>query len=697
MKIEYMKPWCIKPKLNQNNLLSGKSFTLTISFKVGKDYKKDRKYGFLGIPGKNFGISFDNEVDKFVLEYWTIINETENQFNCHKNYNITSEDIQNGLTITIIYDLKKLKLELYNNFKLLDSIKLNGKLVNDYFNEPIFLGCHNPVAVEISHKCFSEMDVDHLSIFEEVISIKDLIKFHKGEDTTIKNQKLICDINFEETDGKILNDVSNQSNNIEPFDIDKESWFQDFNDTKKKLDSVGCGFCLAKWTQVTMHLHNGTTHSCHHPEAHKVGLDEIKRNPTALHNSKLKKLARREMLEDKRPSECNYCWKVEDNSDSFSDRVFKSSEPWSDPYFDEIKGLDWREDYNPKYVEVNFSNTCNFKCAYCGPEYSTKWMEEINEFGAYNLSYEYNGTKRMEERNTKPYRQTEDNPYVEAFWEWFPDLYNSLDTFRITGGEPLLSKDTWKVLDFIIETETPNKELKLSINSNLGVGDDLIDKLILKLERIISEGRVKEVIIFTSCEGYGKQAEYTRYGLEFNRLFSNIDKILMILDRVTIVVMSTFNIFSVFSYEKLIKKIYDLKLKHFNTKRYWNSSIILDTSYLRYPSFLSFRLLKDYIGEEYFDRWIKFMKFNSTYRSLTSFEQQTIDDVGFSTKEIEKVKRIKDIFVSDYLVDESTFDQDKKDLLKFIKEYEIRRGMNCEEYYPELKKFIKNIERENKL
>jgi hypothetical protein len=324
-------------------------------------------------------------------------------------------------------------------------------------------------------------------------------------------------------------------------------------------------------------------------------------------------------------------------------------------------------------------------------------MEEINEFGAYNLSYEYNGTKRMEDRNTKPYRQSEDNPYVEAFWEWFPDLYNSLDTFRITGGEPLLSKDTWKVLDFIIETETPNKELKLSINSNLGVGDDLIDKLIVKLEKIISEERVKEVIIFTSCEGYGKQAEYTRYGLEFDRLFSNIDKILLVLDKVTVVVMSTFNIFSVFSYEKLIKKIYDLKLKHFNTKRYWNSSIILDTSYLRYPSFLSFRLLKDYINEEYFDRWVKFMKFNSTYRSLTSFEQQTIDDVGFSTKEIEKVKRIKDIFVSDYAVDIDTFDLDKKDFLKFIKEYEIRRGMNCEEYYPELKKFIKNIERENKL
>ena len=32
---------------------------------------------------------------------------------------------------------------------------------------------------------------------------------------------------------------------------------------------------------------------------------------------------------------------------------------------------------------------------------------------------------------------------------------------------------------------------------------------------------VKEVVIFTSCEGYEKQAEYTRYGLDFNKLISN--------------------------------------------------------------------------------------------------------------------------------------------------------------------------------
>ena len=31
---------------------------------------------------------------------------------------------------------------------------------------------------------------------------------------------------------------------------------------------------------------------------------------------------------------------IEDNSSSYSDRIYKSEEPWSQPYFDEIKNLD---------------------------------------------------------------------------------------------------------------------------------------------------------------------------------------------------------------------------------------------------------------------------------------------------------------------------------------------------------------------
>lgn len=698
MKIEYQKPWFLKPKLTQpqTNILSNGKFSINLTFKVDKFYKKDSKIGFWGIPGKNIGISYDYEVDLFVFEFWTKHQGEEDKFNCYTYDCINDRALNKGLTISVVYDGDT--YYLYKDFKLFDTIINPNPLTDDYLNEPIYLGCHNMDSLNVKHRCITEMDVFHFSVFDDAINIKKLESLITNEtiiDSAKEYDNLYCFFNFGTSGDEFI-----------IFDGYKDLCFLKkknkmstvgFDIVKDKLDNVGCGFCLAKWTQVTMHLHNGTTHSCHHPEPHKIGLEEINRNPTALHNSKIKKQARKEMLEDKRPSECQYCWNVEDSSSSFSDRVFKSAEPWSEPYFEEIKNSDWRSDYNPKYAEVSFSNTCNFKCAYCGPEYSSKWMEEINEHGAYNLSYEYNGTKRMEERNTKPYRYTEDNPYVNAFWEWFPELYESLDTFRITGGEPLLSKDTWKVLDYIIETETPNKNLKLSINSNLGVNDELIDRLIEKLDLIIKDNRVKELIIYTSCDGYGKQAEYTRFGLDFERLFSNIDKILTILPRVTIVVMSTFNIFSIFSYEQLIKKIYKIKLKHFNTKRYWNSAIILDTSYLRHPPFMSFRILKDYIDVEYFNRWIKYMKFNSTFRSLNFHKTQLKSDIGFSVQEIEKISRIRDIFITDYETDIRLFDKDKRDFAEFIKEYEKRRGMNCAEYYPELTQFIKNIENENKV
>jgi organic radical activating enzyme len=419
-------------------------------------------------------------------------------------------------------------------------------------------------------------------------------------------------------------------------------------------------------------------------------LRELKRNPTALHNSLQKKKARKEMLEGQRPSECGYCWKVEDNSDSFSDRVFKSEEQWSKPHFKEIKDIHWKADYLPKYVEASFSNTCNFKCGYCGPSYSTQWVQEMKKHGEFSTGDGFNSLERLEKEDMVPILQKDHNPYVEAFWKWWPELYKSMDTFRITGGEPLLSKDTFKVLDKIIETETPNKKLKLSINSNLCVDDKLIDRLIEKASVIINEKRVKEFIIYTSVDTYGEQAEFIRTGLDFKQLFDNIDKILEKLPKVTIVVMSTFNIFSPFNYEKLVRKIYKHKLKHFNIERYWNSPIILDTSYLRYPDFLSFRLLKGYLDISYFEKIEKYMKFFSSYRSLNSYDMQEINDSGFSLKEIEKISRIKDIFKEDDKSD-VRFDIGKKKFKHYISDYKKRRDLDCYKTFPELRKFINEL------
>jgi organic radical activating enzyme len=447
-------------------------------------------------------------------------------------------------------------------------------------------------------------------------------------------------------------------------------------EVNKKLNSVGCGFCLAKWTQVTIHLGTGMTHSCHHPAPHKINLREIKRNPSALHNTRFKKEKRREMLSNKRPDECNYCWNVEDNSSSYSDRTFKSSEQWSWNEFDKISKSNWRDDFNPKYVEVSFSNTCNFKCAYCGPQYSSKWVEEIEQYGAYKTSTNYNQIDSLREKGEMPYKQSEENPYVDAFWKWWPDLYKDLHTFRITGGEPLLSKDTFKVLEYIQENWEQNPNLSLAINTNMNVPEKLMNKFIELCKDLSDNNKVRELIIYTSVEGTDKQAEYTRFGLNYETFWTNVDTFLTRLPKMTINIMATFNALSVFTYSDLIDRVFEMKKKHQNKNRYWVSAIQLDTSYLRWPSHLSIKILDD----EHKELILKSAK-KALYYGIKEF---THDNYGFSNVEIQKIKRIYDYSISNSLFD---VDKNRKDFIKFVDELDIRRGTNFLETFPQLKEF----------
>ena len=387
-----------------------------------------------------------------------------------------------------------------------------------------------------------------------------------------------------------------------------------FEKTRNKLNNVGCGMCLAKWTQVTMHLHNGTNHSCHHPTTHKIPLEEIMNDPKALHNTNFKKKVRKEMLEGGKPKECDYCWNIEDASNAFSDRTYKSSEPWSAPHFEDILKTGWQNNFNPKYVEVSFSNTCNFKCSYCGPQYSSKWVEEINQYGPYKTSTNFNDIELFKKEGTMPYLASDHNPYVEAFWKWWPEMYHDLHTFRITGGEPLLSKDTFKILDYIIETPNPNKKLSLCINSNLGIPQKLFDEFVSKVEKIIDNELVYEFIIFTSCDTWGEQANYIRNGLDYNLFKERVDFLLDKFKPLTIDIMSTYNALSVPNYHKLIEDVLVLKERHHNPTRYWGSSLLLDSSYLRWPTHQSVKILENHWIDT-IDRQAKLVDFHEQTRT----------------------------------------------------------------------------------
>ena len=157
--------------------------------------------------------------------------------------------------------------------------------------------------------------------------------------------------------------------------MSNEQRIEELKQKRKLIDAVSCSFCTAKWLQTTLYLQNGYNHSCHHPAPHKIPLEEILADPSSLHNSKFKKQQRKKMLEGDRPKECDYCWKIEDlGKDYFSDRHYKTADTWSWDRFNEIAKSNPNDDVYPSYLEISFSNACNFACAYCSPEISSKWM-----------------------------------------------------------------------------------------------------------------------------------------------------------------------------------------------------------------------------------------------------------------------------------------------------------------------------------
>jgi len=434
---------------------------------------------------------------------------------------------------------------------------------------------------------------------------------------------------------------------------------------REKINSVSPSFCTAKWLQTTLYLQNGYNHSCHHPSPHKIPVKEVEKNPAALHNSKFKKAQRKKMLNGDRPSECDYCWKIEDlDKNYFSDRHYKTSDYWAWDRFNEISKSNPEDDIFPSYLEVSFSNACNFACAYCSPEISSKWMEDIKQNGAYPTDHGAHNLEHMEKTGKMPYKQRDYNPYVEAFWKWFPDALPYLKVLRITGGEPTMSKDCWKLLDYIIEN--PRLGIEIAINTNGCVKDELINKLIEKINKLYKLGI--KVDVYTSLESTGAQAEYARDGLDYKKWCSNINKILTQTSS-NVAIMTTINVLSLPSFVNFIELIMNFR-KDFN-KDFAVNRIPLSINYLRWPPHLQCNVLDKTERETYADaieeqckKWLK-------YYTAEKYARIYLE-------EYDQIKRF-----CDYLRNDQTNLSNRINFVKFIKEYDQRRNKNFTKVFKE--------------
>ena len=382
------------------------------------------------------------------------------------------------------------------------------------------------------------------------------------------------------------------------------------------------------------------------------------------------------MLKGVRPPECQYCWNVEDlGPEHYSDRSSKSHESWAKPFLKETANMVGVENVNPTYVEVSFSNVCNLKCSYCSPAFSSSWMEEIQSEGAYPTSDNFNNLHWLRKEGKLPIPHREHNPYVDAFWKWFPDLYKTLQVFRITGGEPLLTKDTFKVLDYI--NNNPRPELELAINSNGCVPDKLFDQYIEKMKRITLDNKIGLTRLYTSVDTFGKQAEYIRDGLDFNQWYNNICRVLTELPKTKVTIMCTTGLLSLPNFHKLVDMIHPLKREFYSNER--RVPITLDTAILRHPSYLS-GVVADPSYAEMLEPALSVMNANA----------ETHDNAykGFFDFEIAKLKRFQQYIAAGPNPQEKlNIQQVRRDFASYVDEYDRRRNKDFLKTFPELEDF----------
>ena len=438
-------------------------------------------------------------------------------------------------------------------------------------------------------------------------------------------------------------------------------------------DLLGPSLCLAKWKQVSLHLPTGLNNSCYHPPLHSINEEAVTLNPSALHNTAHKKEQRKIMLKQERPSECSYCWTQEDLG-NLSDRHYRSGEPWAAKDFHTILESTGDEDVVPSYVEVNFNHACNLSCSYCSPQFSSTWQSEVDKSGGYPTLPIHNDPSHFTGRN-RPIPAREDNPYVEAFWQWWPELYPELEHFRMTGGEPLMDKNTYRVFDYVLANPSPR--LHMNVTSNFSVEPALFEKYLDYVKQMTTnEPRYLEHFMqYVSLDAMFERAEYGRHGMNFERVWENINRFLAeVPNRSSLTFIITMNTLNVTGLHELINGIHGLRQVYSKTyQRVW-----FDTPILRQPAWQNVQILPGEYTDPLEETWA-FM--------CSKMEQPENPFKGFKDYELHRLQRVIDYMQEGCKLDPEYVKIQRANFYRFFNEHDQRRGTDFVATFPEMKEF----------
>ena len=293
-------------------------------------------------------------------------------------------------------------------------------------------------------------------------------------------------------------------------------------------------FCILPW----IHLHafaNGDVYPCCMADYNfKLG-NSRNQTFTEIWNSERMKELRVSMINDQQHSACNKCHNIENSGGTsmrqnmntqFSHKFTNVDTTHSDGTVDKV---------DMAYMDIRFSNICNFKCRSCGPTFSSQWKDEWEQL--------YTG-------GTWPRITRVKNTLVEV-WEDIETWIDSVEQIYFAGGEPLIMDEHYKILEYLISNN--KTDIGISYNTNMST-------LVYKNHNVIDLWKhFKHIRIDASLDGYGKHAEYIRAGTDWNQVEKNIQYIRSNCLNVTFSISCTVSVYNAFHITDFFKYCIDKK------------------------------------------------------------------------------------------------------------------------------------------
>jgi uncharacterized Fe-S cluster-containing radical SAM superfamily protein len=180
---------------------------------------------------------------------------------------------------------------------------------------------------------------------------------------------------------------------------------------------------------------------------------------------------------------CHTCYNLERGKEGFdiiSDRIFYIREFKKTP-LDTYRS----NNFDLQTIDVRWTNLCNLACVYCGPDFSSKWANELNVI-----------------------RSTPTDEQQEKFKEYIFKHAKNLKHVYLAGGEPLLMKENLELLQKL------NPNVNLRINTNLSKVDTGVFDAVCQF---------KNVHWTVSAETTEDEFEYIRFGGKWQDFLDNLN------------------------------------------------------------------------------------------------------------------------------------------------------------------------------